>query len=143
MSLQAEVKIDVILHATENIDKIFKSFSENFELKQENFDIQSLTGHFENPITLLSINLKKKNAQIFISNLCKVINKTDFNKIYANIDENIHRSGLALKISKQKMIEGKIILGKKDAVKINISCPVYIKKDSKKIYQQLFEFKYN
>ena len=137
MSLQAEVKIDVILHATENIDKIFKSFSENFELKQENFDIQSLTCHFENPITLLSINLKKKNAQIFISNLCKVINKTDFNKIYANIDENIHRSGLALKISKQKMIEGKIILEKKDAVKINISCPVYIKKDSKKIYQQL------
>ena len=61
----------------------------------------------------------------------------------ANIDENIHRSGLALKISKQKMIEGKIILEKKDAVKINISCPVYIKKDSKKIYQQLFEFKNN
>ena len=143
MSLRAEVKIDVILHATENLDKIFESFLYNLNLERKSFEVQNLTGHFENPITLLSINLKKKNAQIFISNLCKVINKTDFNKIYANIDENIHRSGLALKISKQKMIEGKIILEKKDAVKINISCPVYIKKDSKKIYQQLFEFKNN
>ena len=137
MSLRAEVKIDVILHATENIDKIFESFLHNLNLERKNFEVQNLTGHFDNPITLLSINLKKKNAEKFISKFCNGINKTDFDEIYENIEENVSSSGLKLKISKQKMIEGKIILENKDAVKINISCPVYVKKDSKKIYQQL------
>ena len=68
-----------------------------------------------------------------------MISKTDFDEIYDNIDENITSSGLKLKISKQKMIQGKIMLENKDAVKINISCPVYVKKDSKKIYQQLLQ----
>jgi len=139
MSLRAEVKIDVILHATENIDKIFESFLHNLNLERKNFEVQNLTGHFDNPITLLSINLKKKNAEKFISKFCNDINKTDFDEIYENIEENISSSGLKLKISKQKMIEGKIILENKDAVKINISCPVYVKKDSKKIYQQLLQ----
>ena len=139
MSLRAEVKIDVILHATENIDKIFESFLHNLNLERKNFEVQNLTGHFDNPITLLSINLKKKNAEKFISKFCDGINKTDFDEIYENIEENISSAGLKLKISKQKMIEGKIILENKDAVKINISCPVYVKKDSKKIYQQLLQ----
>ena len=139
MSMRAEVKIDVILHATENIDKIFESFLHNLNLERKNFEVQNLTGHFDNPITLLSINLKKKNAEKFISKFCDGINKTDFDEIYENIEENVSSSGLKLKISKQKMIEGKIILENKDAVKINISCPVYVKKDSKKIYQQLLQ----
>ena len=139
MSLRAEVKIDVILHATENVDKIFESFLYNLNLERKNFEVQNLTGHFDNPITLLSINLKKKNAEKFISKFCNDINKTDFDEIYENIEENISSAGLKLKISKQKMIEGKIVLENKDAIKINISCPVYVKKDSKKIYQQLLQ----
>ena len=85
------------------------------------------------------MNLKKGNAELFIANILQVISKTDFDEIYDNIDENITSSGLKLKISKQKMIQGKIMLENKDAVKINISCPVYVKKDSKKIYQQLLQ----
>ena len=139
MSLRAEVKIDVILHATENVDKIFESFLYNLNLEQKNFEIQNLTGHFDNPITLLSINLKRKNAETFILKFREVISKTDFDEIYENIEENVSSSGLKLKISKQKMIEGKIVLDNKDAIKINISCPVYVKKDSKKIYQQLLQ----
>jgi|TARA_B100001013_G_scaffold381_1_gene262 hypothetical protein len=139
MSLNVEVKIDVILHATESQEKIFHAFEENFGLKEENFKIKNLTGHFENPIILLSMNLKKGNAELFIANILQVISKTDFDEIYDNIDENITSSGLKLKISKQKMIQGKIMLENKDAVKINISCPVYVKKDSKKIYQQLLQ----
>ena len=139
MSLNVEVKIDVILHATESQEKIFHAFEENFGLKEENFKIKNLTGHFENPIILLSMNLKKGNAELFIANILQVISKTDFDEIYDNIDENITSSGLKLKISKQKMIQGKIMLENKDAIKINISCPVYVKKDSKKIYQQLLK----
>ena len=139
MSLHAEVKIDTILHATEDIDKILKCFLENFNLEQEKFNVQNLTGHFNNPITLLSINLKKKEAEEFIRNLLTKISKSDFDEIYENVGELISSSGLKFKIDKQKMLYGKIILEQRDAIKINISCPVYVKKDSKKIYQQLLE----
>ena len=139
MSLRVQIKIDVILHATENIDRIFKSFFDNFGLERDDFQIQNLIGHFDNPIILLSINLKKKNAESFITNLIEIISRPDLDKIYDNIEDDISSSGLKLKISKQKMIKGKIILENSDAIKINISCPVYVKKDSKKIYQQLFQ----
>jgi len=139
MSLHAEVKIDTILHATEDIDKILRCFLENFNLEQEKFNVQNLTGHFNNPITLLSINLKKKEAEEFIRNLLTKISKSDFDEIYENVGELISSSGLKFKIDKQKMLYGKIILEQRDAIKINISCPVYVKKDSKKIYQQLLE----
>ena len=88
---------------------------------------------------MLSINLKKKDAELFITNLIGNISRSDLDKIYENIEENLSSSGLKLKISKQKMIDGKIILANSDAIKINISCPVYVKKDSKRIYQQLFQ----
>ena len=139
MSLHAEVKIDTILHATEDIDKILRCFLENFNLQQEKFNIQNLTGHFDNPITLLSINLKKKESEEFIRNLLTKISKSDFDEIYQNVEELISSSGLKLKIDKQRMLNGKIMLEQRDAIKINISCPVYVKKDSKKIYQQLLE----
>ena len=139
MSLHAEVKIDTILHATEDIDKILRCFLENFNLKQEKFNVQNLTGHFNNPITLLSINLKKKEAEEFIRNLLTKISKSDFDEIYENVEELISSSGLKLKIDKQRILDGKIMLEQRDAIKINISCPVYVKKDSKKIYQQLLE----
>ena len=133
MSLHAEVKIDTILHATEDIDRILKCFLENFNLEQEKFNVQNLTGHFNNPITLLSINLKKKEAEEFIRNLLTKISKSDFDEIYENVEELISSSGLKLKIDKQRILDGKIMLEQRDAIKINISCPVYVKKDSKRI----------
>ena len=139
MSLHVEVKIDVVLHATENQEKFFDSFLENFDIKQENFYIQNLTGHFDNPIILASTNLKKEGAKAFVIKFFDMINTIDFDRIYKNIEESISNSGLKLKISKQEMISGSIVLEDKDAVKITMTRPVYVKKDSKKIYQQLFQ----
>jgi hypothetical protein len=141
MSLHVEVKIDVILHATESQEKIFDSLLENFDIKQENLYIQNLTGHFDNPITLVSTNLKKEDAKAFVIKFFNSISKTDFDKIYEHVEEGIQSSGLKLKISKQEMISGSVVLEDNDAVKITMICPVYVKKDSKKIYQQLLQLK--
>ena len=39
------VTIDVIIHATEDISKIYQSFKELLNLKEENFTIHETTGH--------------------------------------------------------------------------------------------------
>ena len=64
-----EVTIDVIIHATEDISKFLKSFEEIFELKEGDFTVNQTTGHFENPITILSAKIEKNQAQKFVRKL--------------------------------------------------------------------------
>jgi len=44
-----EVTIDVIIHATEDISKIFQSFNEILEIEEENFNIIETTGYLKIP----------------------------------------------------------------------------------------------
>ena len=139
MSNQIEVKIQVIIHATEDSEKILKSFSDIFNIEQDKFKIQSLTGHFENPILVISLTIKKIHAEKFMAKLFSKMNKNDKDSISANLEEDITNSGLKIRISKQKLIRGKIVLEHEDAIKITIIIPVYIKKNSVKIYRQILK----
>ena len=76
---------------------------------------------------------------MFLVKFFQKMKKNDFDEIYENIEKRISDSSLSIKISKQKIIEKKIVLDNRDAIKINISCPVYVKKESKKIYQQMLQ----
>ena len=57
MPNQIEVKLQIILHATDDLEKIINSLEETFSLNRDKFQIQTLMGHFENPITVLSLSL--------------------------------------------------------------------------------------
>jgi len=63
MIVKLEVTIDVIIHATEDISKIYQSFEKLLDLKEENFTIHETTGHYDNPIILLNAKIVKKEAQ--------------------------------------------------------------------------------
>ncbi|MAY24556.1 MAG: exosome protein [Thaumarchaeota archaeon] len=139
MSNQIEVKIQVIIHATEDSEKILKSFSDLFNIEQDKFKVQNLTGHFENPIMVISLTIKKIHAEKFMVKLFSKMNKNDKDSISANLEEEITNSGLKIRISKQKLIRGKIALEHEDAIKITIIIPVYIKKNSVKIYRQILK----
>ena len=137
--MQLEVKINLILHATENENKILEVLENTFRIKQKNFQIEQLPGHFNNPILLISSKLKKKNAQDFIKIFFSRIKKNDFQEIFDNVEDYVTSSGLSLRISKQKLVSKIITISKEDAIKINISTPVYVKNETKKIYQELMQ----
>ncbi len=63
MDAKIQVTIDVIVHATEDITKFFSVFEELFEIKQEKFFVQNLTGHFDNAITTLQVKLTKRTRE--------------------------------------------------------------------------------
>jgi len=65
--------------------------------------------------------------------------KEDFHEIFDNVDEYVTSSGLGLRISKQKLISEILTISKEDAIKINISTPVYVKNETRKIYQELMK----
>ena len=136
MPNQIEVKLQIILHATDDLEKIINSLEETFSLNRDKFQIQTLTGHFENPITVLSLAIKKNDAQKFVTILFSNMNRNERKIISETLEEQITSAGLKIRISKQQLIMNKIALEDKDAVKIIITVPVYIKKNFVQIYRQ-------
>ena len=137
--MQLEVKINLILHATENENKVLESLENVFGVEQKDFQIEQVPGHFNNPILLISSKLKKKNAENFIRVFFSKMKKDDFEQVFENVEDYVTSSGLNLRISKQKLVSENLTMSKEDAIKINISTPVYVKNNTKKIYQELMK----
>tara|TARA_B110000014_G_C19736997_1_gene384622 strand:+ start:120 stop:551 length:432 start_codon:yes stop_codon:yes gene_type:complete len=137
--MQIEVKINLILHATENKERVLERLENIFKIKQDIFKIQEIPGHFNNPILLISSILKKSIAKNFTIIFFSKMEKDDFEYIYENVDECVTSAGLSLRISKQKLVSEIVKISKEDSIKINISTPVYIKSETKMIYQKLMK----
>ena len=135
--MQLEVKINLILHATENKKKVFEELENNFQIEQSEFQVEEVSGHFNNPILLISSKLKRKTAQNFVSLFFSKMKKEEFEEIFNYVEDYVTSSGLNLRISKQKLMSGILALSREDTIKINISTPVYVKNETKKIYQEL------
>ena len=135
--MQLEVKINLILHATENEKKVLEELESNFQIDQSDFLVEQVLGHFNNPITLISSKLKRKTAQDFVSLFFSKMKKEEFDDVFNYVEDYVTSSGLSLRISKQKLMSGILEISKEDTIKINISTPVYVKNETKKIYQDL------
>ena len=135
--MQLEVKINLILHATENEKKVFEELENNFQIEHSEFEVEEVSGHFNNPILLISSKLKRKTAQNFVSLFFSKMKKEEFDEIFNYVENYVTSSGLSLRISKQKLMSGILALSREDTIKINISTPVYVKNETKKIYQEL------
>ena len=135
--MQLEVKINLILHATENEKKVFEELENNFQIEQSEFQVEEVSGHFNKPILLISSKLKRKTAQNFVSLFFSKMKKEEFEEIFNYVENYVTSSGLSLRISKQKLMSGILALSREDTIKINISTPVYVKNETKKIYQEL------
>ena len=137
--MQLEVKINLILHATENEKKVFEELENNFQIEQSEFQVEEVSGHFNNPILLISSKLKRKTAQDFVSLFFSKMKKEEFEEIFNYVEDYVTSSGLSLRISKQKLMSGILAMSKEDTIKINISTPVYVKNETRKIYQELMK----
>ena len=137
--MQLDIKINLILHATEDEKKVLEGLENIFQIEQKDFQVEQVPGHFNNPILLISSKLKKRNAEKFLKQLCGNLNKDDFDDVYENVEEYITSAGLNLRLNKQEMVSGVLQISRGDAIKINISTPVYVKNETKKIYQDLLK----
>tara|TARA_B110000438_G_C15669706_1_gene587626 strand:- start:22 stop:438 length:417 start_codon:yes stop_codon:yes gene_type:complete len=137
--MQLEIKINLILHATENENRVLEELENVFHVEQKNFLMEQVLGHFNNPILLISLKLKKKSAEKFTRVFFSNLKKDDFQKIFENVEDYVTSSGLSLRISKQKLVSEIVTISKEDTIKININTPVYVKNETKRIYQELMK----
>jgi len=139
MADKIEITVDVIIHATEDISKIFQSFEEILEIKEEDFTTTETTGYFENPIILLNSKLVKSQAQKFIKKLVKLLPMDQVNNLIEEIEERTIDSKFHLRLDKQELVKGKLIVSQKDTIKIKIHSPIYNKKDTIKIFTEILQ----
>ena len=133
-----EITIDVIIHATENISKILQSFNEILEVNEEDFTTKETTGYYENPIIMLNAKLVKKQAKAFMKKFLKLLSINQINQLVEEIEERTVDSKFHLRLDKQELVRGVLVLSEKDTVKIKIHTPIYNKKDSVKKFSQIF-----
>ena len=134
-----EITIDVIIHATEDISKIFQSFEEILDVKEEDFTIEETMGHYENPIIVLNTKIVKKQAQNFMNKLLELLSAEQVNDLIEEIDERTVDSKFHMRFDKQELIRGNLVIKEKDTVKLKIHTPIYNKKNTVKIFTEIFQ----
>lgn len=137
MITKLEVTIEIIIHVTEDQKKIFESFENIFGVKKEAFSEELLTGHFENPIILLKIKIKKNQAKEFIKIIVSKTSNEQMKELIEDIELRIQNSSLNLRIEKQELVKGNIIIRENNGIKVKIYTPVYTKKDLVRAYTEL------
>ncbi len=139
MTSKLEVTIDVIVHATEDVSKIFESFDETLGLKEEEFSVSETTGHYENPITLLNTTITKKQAQNFVKKLVEKLPQVQINELVDEIEERTIDSRFHMRLDKQELVNGNLKVSEKDTIKLKIHTPIYNKKDTVKIFSDVLQ----
>lgn len=138
MNDKLEITIDAIVHATEDISKIFQSF-EILDIKEEDFDVSETAGHFDNPITVLHAKITKKQALNFVKKLVELLPAKQVNELIDEIEERTVDSRFHMRLDKQELVKGNITISERDTIKIKIHTPVYNKKDIIKTFTEIFQ----
>jgi len=139
MVVKINLKIEIIVHATEDYQKISDSLCDIFEIESSEITKKEFLGHFGNPILMLHIQMKNKRAEGLIKKLISTISRDDVKDLLAGMDERISDSTLYLRFSKQNFVKKTLTFQEKDPVRIMIFTPVYIKKNVVKTYKKLLE----
>ena len=134
-----EISIQVIVHATEDISKIFQSFEDILGLNEEDFTIEETEGHYENPIIMINANIVKKQDQNFMNKLIELLPGEQLKELVGEIEERTENSRFHLRLDKQELIKGNLIVIEKGTIKLKIHTPVYNKKDTVKTFSQIFQ----
>ena len=137
MTRNTVVKIDLILHATEDFQKIAEPLNELLGIEKKEIVKQSLSGHFGNPIFMLHTELKKKRADQFIKKFVSLIPRDAMMEILTNIEELIFESSMYIRFSKQNLVKKILIPEEKDPIRIAIYTPIYVKKKIPDTYRKL------
>ena len=134
-----EITIDVIVHATEDISKIFQSFNDILEIEENDFNVTETTGYYENPIIILNKKILKKKEKEFMKKFLKLLSNDQINQLIEEIEERVADSKFHLRLNKQELIKGVVKLSEKETVKIKIHTPIYNKKESIQKFSEVFQ----
>jgi RNA binding exosome subunit len=120
--------VSYLLHATEDIQKVNSAVTKLVGAAAPP-EIEEMTGHFGNSIRRVSFHLHgieaMKSFQGFMERLPQGLRAELAMNVGKNLDEH---SSLFLRFDKQRLVQGDVVMGANDAIRIKVKPRAYLMK---------------
>jgi RNA binding exosome subunit len=127
-------EINIVVHATENENKILQSVNDVLSLPINKFSTTSSEGHWGNKILLLTATIGSHEANTLISKIISSLNKFDRDHLSDFFEKYIDEKGnVYIRLDKQRICQGKVSLSESDSIRIRFK-PVRRYRPSNTIY---------
>jgi RNA-binding protein len=115
----ASATISVVLHATEDIEKVKSSIIKVLCLNSNKFEESDTRGHWGNEISFINLNLEHTEAGHLIKRIYAMLDKNSKSRLLDSLEESVDdKNNLHLRIDKQSLCSGKMALSDQDSIKI-------------------------
>ncbi len=115
----SSAEINLVLHATEDEDKVHKAIEDILLVPSERFSSLASEGHFKNKIVLQKAILSSHEAGLLAKRVMSLLNRPDRERLSRLVHEYSDEKGnLYIRLDKQRMCQGKVSLSESDAIRI-------------------------
>src|ERR687887_34197 len=112
-------EMNLVLHATEDANKVLQSIQNVFSISSERFSTSPLEGHYKNRILLLKAMLSSQEAGALALRIMSLLNSSDRERLSSSLAEYSDEKGnLYLRLDKQRICQGKVSLSETDAIRV-------------------------
>lgn len=115
----AAAEINLVLHATEDEDKVLKAIEETLLVPSVRFSRSASEGHYKNKILFQKAMLSSKEAALLAKKIISLLNSADRAYLSSQIDDYADEKGnLYIRLDKQRICQGKVSLSETDAIRV-------------------------
>jgi RNA-binding protein len=114
----SSAEISIIVHATENEQRILDSLCNIFSISVNRFSFIQSSGHWGNKIIFLTARLGSSEANILFKKIMASLNSLEKNYIsnfYTNYKDE--KGNLYIRLDKQRICQGKVSLSEIDSIR--------------------------
>ena len=115
----SSAEINILVHATENENKILRSLYDILSIPSEKFTSLVSDGHWGNKISVLTATIDGQVAKELILKIISLLNSIDRYHLSNFFDKYVDEKGnLYIRLDKQRICKGKISLSDSDSIRI-------------------------
>jgi RNA-binding protein len=115
----AAAEINLVLHATEDEDKVLKAIEATLLVPSVRFSKSVSEGHYKNKILMQKAMLSSKEAAVLAKRVISLLNSADRAYLSRQIDDYADEKGnLYIRLDKQRICQGKVSLSETDAIRV-------------------------
>jgi RNA-binding protein len=112
-------EINLVLHATEDVNKVLQAIEDALLVPINRFTSSSLDGHYKNKIVLQRAILSSQEAGSLAKKVISLLNSADRDRLSRLLHEYSDEKGnLYIRLDKQRMCQGRASLSEADAIRI-------------------------
>ena len=115
----SSAEINIVVHATENENKILHSLYDVLSIPAEKFSCSVSEGHWGNKILTLTATIDSQGAKDLILKIMSLLNSLDRYHLSNFFDKYVDEKGnLYIRLDKQRICKGRISLSESDSIRI-------------------------